>query len=135
MSPIFSKLNLSTQKLIFVIDPPDSFHDEISQLTDVEVIDTLKSKRAVAFALIFVTQKKQIDQIAATLAKKIPGDAIVWFAYPKKTSKKYQCDFHRDTGWDAIRAQGFDSVRMVAIDDDWSALRFRRSEFIKRARK
>lgn len=27
---------------------------------------------------------------------------------------------------------GFDSVRQIAIDEDWSALRFRRAEFIKR---
>jgi hypothetical protein len=27
---------------------------------------------------------------------------------------------------------GFDTVRQVAIDDDWSALRFRRVEYIKR---
>ena len=26
---------------------------------------------------------------------------------------------------------GFEPVRMVAIDEDWSALRFRRAEFIK----
>jgi len=30
-----------------------------------------------------------------------------------------------------IRDAGFDSVRAVAIDDDWSALRFRRVEFVK----
>jgi hypothetical protein len=42
----------------------------------------------------------------------------------------YRCDFHRDTGFDGSRAAGFDSVRIVAIDDDWSALRFRRVESI-----
>jgi hypothetical protein len=26
---------------------------------------------------------------------------------------------------------GFDSVRQIAIDEDWSALRFRRVEYIK----
>lgn len=26
---------------------------------------------------------------------------------------------------------GFEPVRMIAIDEDWSALRFRRAEFIK----
>jgi hypothetical protein len=28
-------------------------------------------------------------------------------------------------------AAGFDSVRMVAIDEDWPALRFRRTQHIK----
>ena len=64
------------------------------------------------------------------MAKKTKGDAIVWFAYPKGTSRKYQCDFNRDNGWDALKALGFDTVRQVAIDADWSALRFRRVEFI-----
>jgi hypothetical protein len=59
------------------------------------------------------------------------GDALLWFAYPKGTSKRYHCEFNRDTGWQVIRDAGFDSVRQVAIDEDWSALRFRRVEFIK----
>jgi hypothetical protein len=66
------------------------------------------------------------------LAGKAEGDALLWFAYPKGTSKNYQCDFNRDTGWSVIRDAGFDTVRQVAIDDDWSALRFRRVEYIKR---
>jgi hypothetical protein len=34
-----------------------------------------------------------------------------------------------------IRAHGFDSVRQVAIDEDWSALRFRRTGYIGRTPK
>jgi hypothetical protein len=30
-----------------------------------------------------------------------------------------------------LKAEGFDTVRAVAIDEDWSALRFRRIEYIK----
>jgi hypothetical protein len=41
------------------------------------------------------------------------------------------CEFNRDTGWAALGAAGFEGVRMVAIDEDWSALRFRRVEFIQ----
>ena len=43
----------------------------------------------------------------------------------------YKCDFNRDTGWSVLKSAGFDTVRAVAIDEDWSALRFRRAEFIK----
>jgi len=57
-----------------------------------------------------------------------------WFAYPKGTSKRFRCEFNRDSGWHVLRSAGFDSVRMVAIDEDWSALRFRRRELIKPAR-
>ena len=37
-----------------------------------------------------------------------------------------------DSGWPVLGAAGFEPVRMVAIDADWSALRFRRVEHIKR---
>jgi hypothetical protein len=56
---------------------------------------------------------------------------VVWFAYPKGTSKKYKSEINRDNGWQILGELGFEGVRGVAIDEDWSALRFRRVEFIK----
>jgi hypothetical protein len=56
---------------------------------------------------------------------------VVWVAYPKGSSKKYTCEFNRDSGWSSMGAQGLEPVRMVAIDEDWSALRFRRVDYIK----
>jgi hypothetical protein len=56
---------------------------------------------------------------------------VIWFAYPKGSSQQYACDFNRDTGWAALGAAGFEPVRQVAIDADWSALRFRRAAFVK----
>ncbi|MEL6635310.1 MAG: hypothetical protein AAFW73_19430 [Bacteroidota bacterium] len=53
-------------------------------------------------------------------------------AYPKGSSKNYTCDFNRDTGWQVLGNLGWEGVRMVAIDTDWSALRFRRVEYIKK---
>ena len=78
-----------------------------------------------------MTKKSEVDALAAKVAKRAKGDAVVWFAYPKGSSKKLRCDFNRDTGWDAVKAAGFDTVRAVAIDEDWTGLRFRRTEFIK----
>jgi hypothetical protein len=48
------------------------------------------------------------------------------------TSKKYRCEFNRDTGWAAVAAHNLETVRMVAIDEDWSALRFRDVAFVKK---
>ena len=90
--------------------------------------------KALAFALSFVTQRAELHRLSRKLSAKAAGDAILWFAYPKGTSKKYSCDFNRDDGWEVLRQAGFDSVRQVAIDDDWSALRFRRVEFIKHSK-
>lgn len=129
-SGIFKKLNLTDQPGICVLDAPDSFRKELSSLKGVKVAENLSAAGELVFALAFVTRKAEVDKVAKALAKKAKGDAIVWFAYPKGTSKRYKCDFNRDTGWDILKQSGFDSVRQVAIDEDWSALRFRRTEFI-----
>lgn len=50
---------------------------------------------------------------------------------PKASFKTYTCQFNRDTGWDGMGAAGSEPVRQVAIDADWSALRFRRAQYIE----
>jgi hypothetical protein len=135
MPSIFDKLNLKLQREIVVINAPASFEPELAALEDVVVLRDVKQAKTVHFALAFATKPAEVDALSKALAAKAEGDALIWFAYPKGTSKKYKCEFNRDTGWDALRSAGFDTVRAVAIDEDWSALRFRRVEFIKVAGK
>lgn len=130
MPTVFEKMNLKEQREIVVIDAPASFEPEIKALKGVKVIRDLTKTKGVQFALVFATTQKQVDTAGKALSAKAEGDAILWFAYPKGTSRKYRCEFNRDTGWLAMRKAGFDTVRMVAIDLDWSALRFRRAEYI-----
>jgi hypothetical protein len=130
MSSIFEKLNLKEQNEILVINAPASFEPELAALTGVIVLREAKKAKAVHFALAFATKQADVDTLSRVLATNAEGDALIWFAYPKGTSRKYKCEFNRDTGWNAIRDAGFDTVRQVAIDEDWSALRFRRVEYI-----
>lgn len=131
MSVIFNKPNLKSQTEILVLNAPESFEPELTALSNVTIRRNAGDVKEIAFSLVFVTKQKEVDAVARTIIRKATGDAIVWFAYPKGTSKKYKCDFNRDTGWAALGAAGFESVRMVAIDEDWSAMRFRRAEFIQ----
>jgi hypothetical protein len=131
MATVFAKLNLKDHKKIVVLDSPSSFESELAALEGVEVIRELKKAKQVTFSLAFVTTPDEIEALAHKLALKAEGDAIVWFAYPKGTSKRYKSQIDRDNGWNALGHEGFEPVRMVAIDEDWSAKRFRRTSFIK----
>jgi hypothetical protein len=131
MSAIFKKLNLKDLSEIVVTDAPASFEPEIAALEGIAVRRSVDEAKRLQFSLAFVTRQEQIDELATQIAAKVDGDAIVWFAYPKGSSKRFKCDFNRDSGWDALGAAGFEPVRQVAIDSDWSALRFRRVEYIK----
>jgi hypothetical protein len=129
MNALFKKLNLGTHNAVLVLNAPASFEPELAALTGVSI------KRAVsgacAFAMAFVITQAELDAASRKLAAACGGDAILWMVYPKGTSRKYHCEFNRDSGWAVLAAAGFEPVRMVAIDADWSALRFRRVEYIK----
>ena len=131
MPSVFDKLNLKDQPNILVVNAPSSFEAELKGLKGVAVHRDPKSMTEVPFSLSFVTKQQEVDALARAIASKAKGDAVVWFAYPKGSSKKYKCEFNRDSGWGALAKAGFEPVRMVAIDEDWSAIRFRRAEFIK----
>jgi hypothetical protein len=133
MASVFQKLNLKAQREIAVFNVPASFEPELARLGGVKILRDPKKIAAVEFALAFATQQTELDRLSRLLAASFAGDELLWFAYPKGTSKRYTCEFNRDTGWQIIRDAGFDSVRQVAIDEDWSALRFRRVEYIKTA--
>jgi hypothetical protein len=132
MPTVFSKLNLKDQREILVVDAPASFEPELSALSGVEVTRDPQAVAKTSFALLFATRQAEVDTLSAMIIDKLEADAILWFAYPKGTSRRYRCDFNRDSGWRVLRAHGFDTVRQVAIDEDWSALRFRRVEHIRR---
>ncbi len=131
MAGIFEKLNLKDHQEILVLHAPESFLPELARLPVLTIHHHIESVARIGFFLAFVKRKSEVDALAGAVAARAVGDATVWFAYPKGTSKKYKCDFNSDTGWDALKAAGFDTVRAVAIDEDWSALRFRRVEYIK----
>jgi hypothetical protein len=131
MASTFDKLNLKEQKQILVLNAPASFEPELTALRGVAVQRDLKSAGEIEFSLAFVTKQKEVDTLGKAVAKKAEGDAVVWFAYPKGSSKKYKSEINRDSGWKVLGDAGFEPVRMVAIDEDWSAVRFRRVDFIK----
>ena len=128
--PTFAKLNLKDQSEIVVLNAPASFESELKSLKGVTVRRDAKGGD-IDFSLAFVITQKEVDSIGPQLAKKAKGDAVVWFAYPKGSSKKYKSELNRDKSWAVMGKAGFEPVRMVAIDEDWSAVRFRRVEFIK----
>ena len=132
MTPIFKKLNLKDQQVIVIVQAPQSFEPELAALEKVEVERDAEAVERIDFSLAFVTKQDEVDRLAAVIGQKAQGDATVWFAYPKGSSKRYTCEFNRDTGWGKLGEVGFEPVRQVAIDEDWSALRFRRVEYIKR---
>ncbi len=84
-----------------------------------------------AFMLAFVQTEAEVKKYFLEMHALSPEDEAIWMAYPKGTSKKYKPQINRDSGWKAVGALDYEGVRQIAIDEDWSAIRFRKLRFIK----
>ncbi|MCC6462577.1 MAG: YdeI/OmpD-associated family protein [Saprospiraceae bacterium] len=136
MTPLFKKLNFKDQHPVVILQAPENFAVEMQAMQAfAELHPAFEGSQKAGFVLAFATRQTEVDAFALAFAEQTEGDAVLWLAYPKSSSKRYRCDFNRDTGWAMLGTLGFEPVRQVAIDEDWSALRFRRVEFIETLRR
>jgi hypothetical protein len=136
MNAIFKKLNYKDLNCMYVLNAPQAFEPALAEMRKItDVRGSLVGAKDASFLLAFVTKQAEVDKLAEQAGRVLAGEAILWIAYPKGSSKTYQSELNRDSGWSAIGSKGFEPVRMAAIDLDWSAVRFRRVEYIKTMRR
>ena len=107
MDDTLRKMNLKEHGHIHVVNAPDSFDAVLTSLDDdLRVRRGARVPQGSEFVIAFATQQAEVDQLAAEIATKTDGDAVVWVAYPKGSSKRYTCEFNRDAGWAKLGAAG-----------------------------
>lgn len=74
--------------------------------------------------LVFINNNEEYLHFLKTDLKNITSDSVLWFAYPKGTSR-IKTDINRDTIRVTGEEYGITTVAAISIDDTWSALRFR----------
>jgi len=132
MKNLLDKLNYKGQKRISVINAEERFINLITpDLTDVTIDQKIDPRYPYEFIIIFVKSISEVEQLAPMTLHNLMADGILWFCYPKKTSKRYSSELSRDYGWKVLNDSGLFGIRLVSIDEDWSALRFRNKKYIK----
>jgi hypothetical protein len=132
MQTLLQKLNYKGQKRIVVFNAEKSFKLAPQKETkDIRIDNEIDLRYPYDFMIIFVRKSGEVEEITPVALHNLAVDGILWFCYPKKTSKKYSSDINRDHGWKALNDLEFYGIRLVNIDEDWSALRFRNIKYIK----
>jgi len=127
MTDTFKKLNYKSQTPILVSNAPESFRAEMSAMQEAEIHTKPKKGLTYGFALAFAVMKADLVKAARDVKPFTSDDAVLWLAYPKQSSKAFTSDLNRDLCVAALAPLGLEPVRQIAIDDDWSALRYKRT--------
>ena len=131
MDALLKKLNHRPGMAVTVLGAPP----EVEPLVEAWSTETKVRRRLgkdEAFVLAFVRSAAELAQVAPKVAGALIDDGVLWLAYPRKSSKRYQSDLSRDDSWQPLGDLGMEPVRQVAVAADWSAPRFRRAEHIAR---
>ena len=132
MKGLLKKLNYKDYKRIAVINSEESLFRAISdELKDVKTDREIDQRYAYDFMIIFVQTVKEVNDYSPAALHNLAADGILWFCYPKKSSKIYSSELERDRGWKTLNDLGFYGIRMIAVDENWSAMRFRNIKYIK----
>ncbi|MDP9363267.1 MAG: hypothetical protein M3Q10_03365 [Chloroflexota bacterium] len=72
-------------------------------------------------ALVFADDAAAVRGVLDAHKDDLAGPAVFWVAYPKAN----RADINRDSLWPILAEYGLRPIGQVAIDEVWSALRFR----------
>lgn len=132
MDKILQKLKYSDQERIALLNAPEEFTQRVAGLLPGVQIDTVINARYLYdFIIAFTSGSEVVNSLGPACIHNLSDDGKLWMAYPKGTSRKYNTDINRDHGWESVEESGFRRVSQVAIDNDWSALRFRNARYVR----
>jgi hypothetical protein len=128
MADLVKRLQIKDHKTFLIVNQPPELGEVLSELPGTP--DT-EPKGTYDCIMIFADSMEKAEDAVSKTIENLGEDRLLWFCYPKKSSKKYQSDVYRDNSWELFDKYGFRGVRQISLNDDWSALRFRDKKFVK----
>lgn len=121
-TPLPKKLGIKEASRIAFVNAPKGFQDYLGPLPeDVQIVTRLT--KPLDLVLFFVTAESELARDFAKLAAKLASNGMIWIAWPKKSS-----GVATDLSFERVQRIGLDSgladVKICAIDDTWSGLKF-----------
>ena len=121
-TPLLKKLGLKPGSRVYVYQAPKDYFSWLSPLPEgVKIMDKLSG--AMDFVHLFVRDRKAFEKEFARARKVLTDDGMLWVSWPKKSSK-VDTDLDENIIRDYGLEQGLVDVKVCAVDEVWSGLKF-----------
>ena len=120
-TPLVKKLGIQPGMTVQVIDAPSPYERIVEQLpSDLHFV--ARTTATTQFVHLFCTDAAKLERALSTLRERLPGYAVVWVSWPKKSS-----GVASDVDENAVRRSalplGWVDVKVCAVDATWSGLK------------
>jgi hypothetical protein len=121
-TPLLKKLGVKPGFRLFVLQPPLHYFEWLAPLPgDLEILET--PRKPLDFIHLFVKGKKEFEKALSSNKKFLKKDGMLWVSWPKKSSK-VETDLDENVIRDFGLAQGLVDIKVCAVDETWSGLKF-----------
>ena len=121
-TPLAKKLGIRERSRIALVNAPKDFQSQLRELPEkVEFVPRVTNSLDVI--LCFVLSERTLYKNFAKLAEKLVTNGMIWIAWPKKSS-----GVATDLTFERVQRIGLNAglvdVKICAIDETWSGLKF-----------
>ena len=132
LSPMARKLRLAPEHRVAVLNAPDGYVDQLRP--GPSAIETeVGQSEPYDVVLLFVNDVDELRRLGPIAIRAAKANGLLWITYPKGGKTRGVTDLpatpwwvRRDVLGEITSEKGLKPVAFVAIDDNWTALRFKR---------
>lgn len=130
LSPLVKKLRIQPDQRLLILNAPADYLESLGDLPEGVQLAS-EPEGEFDFVQLFLKNRADYERWGATAVAAVKYDGLFWLSYPKK-SAKVETDLGRDMMWELVEGTGLRPVTQIAIDETWSALRYRPGEKVGR---
>ncbi len=132
MNTLLKRLNYKGQKRIAIINPQNNtITDAFSEIPDITIDGEIDLRYPYDFMILYAKKAADVKALSPVALHNLYADGVLWFCYPRKKSKRTNNKPERDSRWKPLNEAGFFETRLLNIDTDWAAMKFRNGKYLK----
>ena len=122
-SPLARKLLIKPGFRIGLVNAPPGYAERLEPLPpDAELAEA--GAGGLDVVQVFAGDAAELERVGPAAFGSVRPGGVLWVCYPKG-GRKAGTDLNRDVLWELLGRSDLTGVTLVAIDDTWSAMRFR----------
>ncbi len=120
---LISKLQIKPAMRIMLLNSPPGYEAALGRLPE-GVVVVSRPRGQVDLVQLFCRSMRELKDGLPRATQHLKHDGVFWISWPKQSART-PTDLSRDILWRVMLNAHFKPVASVAIDQTWSALRFR----------
>lgn len=123
-TPLVKKLGIKAGQNLLFVNEPKHYPELLGELPGTVTVLSHENEEPADFIHIFCEDEEQLHNLFPLSKARLTKAGSLWVSWIKKASKNYDLKFTESQVRDLGLKLGLVDVKVCAVDEDWSGLKF-----------